>query len=44
MTENKKQTKDSMIKQINILLEALHESEVKDIYERLTGADKEAIQ
>jgi len=39
-----KPTKDSMIKQINILLEALPESEVKDIYEHLTGADKEAIE
>jgi len=36
--------KDSMIKQINILLEALPDSEVKEIYERLTGADKEAIE
>jgi len=44
MTENKKQTKKTMIRQINILLEALTDSEVKEIYERLTGADKEAMK
>ena len=32
-------TKDSMIKQINLLLEALPETEVKEIYETLLSME-----